>query len=293
MDKNPLFSGLKFTKDLGKNSDLENDFEDDVKKSSKKAKSTTEQFEDTVDLGSDDDYIYVDHSHDEEHVLDDEEDVAFDIFNETQNDDADEVIVDRSNDEKPKNDNKSKPKHNEPAQKDIKFGRESSINSDIDEPEIIPDKKGSGLNKQEHDLNDEVILDSNEPDEPGLNVDVDLGSLDDNKKESPDDSDRVDLGSAFEPHDSEEVVDLGSDDDYVYVDHSGDESAFEPHDSEEVVDLGSDDDYGHVDYDAEPSVESREEEPIPDSAMSVEETKNNKSRVKRKFDSFISDVLNK
>ena len=277
MDKNPLFSGLKFTKDLGKNSDLENDFEDDVKKSSKKAKSTTEQFEDTVDLGSDDDYIYVDHSHDEEHVLDDEEDVAFDIFNETQNDDADEVIVDRSNDEKPKNDNKSKPKHNEPAQKDIKFGRESSINSDIDEPEIIPDKKGSGLNKQEHDLNDEVILDSNEPDEPGLNVDVDLGSPDDNKKESPDDSDRVDLGS---------------DDDYIYVDHSGDESAFEPHDSEEVVDLGSDDDYGHADYDAEPSAESSDEEPIPDSAMSVEETKNNKSRVKRKFDSFISDVLN-
>ena len=52
-----VLAGLKFTKDLGKDSDLEQDLseinvKDDVA-------------EDIVDLGSDDDYIYVDHSNDE------------------------------------------------------------------------------------------------------------------------------------------------------------------------------------------------------------------------------------
>ena len=272
MDKNPLFSGFKFKKDLGKNSDLENDFDDDVKKSSKNAKSTTEQFEDTVDLGSDEDYIYVDHSHDEEHVLDDEEELAFDGFNSTQDDDideevvvnhsndvdsnddvGDEVVVGHSNDVNPK-DNKPKAENNEePVQNDIKFGKKSS---DMDEPEV-PDNKDIELNKQETDLKD----------------DVDLGSTgEDYKEKSADDYDRVDLGS---------------DDDYIYVDHTNDESAFEPHDNEESVDLGSDDEHTYE----EPSEESHEEEHISESSKPVEESKNSKSRVKNKLDSFISEVL--
>ena len=65
----------------------------------------------------------------------------------------------------------------------------------MDEPEV-PDNKDIELNKQETDLKD----------------DVDLGSTgEDYKEKSADDYDRVDLGS---------------DDDYIYVDHTNDESAF-------------------------------------------------------------------
>ncbi|MDO5832515.1 MAG: DUF3320 domain-containing protein, partial [Methanobrevibacter sp.] len=49
--------------DLGSQMNEKTDFDDEEK----------------VDLGSDDDYIYVDHSHDEEHVLDDEEPVGYEF----------------------------------------------------------------------------------------------------------------------------------------------------------------------------------------------------------------------
>ena len=51
-----VLAGLKFTKDLGKNSGMEQELSDNVKDDAQ---------DDIVDLGSDDDYIYVDHSNDE------------------------------------------------------------------------------------------------------------------------------------------------------------------------------------------------------------------------------------
>ena len=53
-------------------------FEDNIDETSQKA-SDEEFGDDKVDLGSDEDYIYVDHSHDEEHVMDDEEAPKFDF----------------------------------------------------------------------------------------------------------------------------------------------------------------------------------------------------------------------
>uniref|UniRef100_UPI00388DE2B9 DUF3320 domain-containing protein n=1 Tax=Methanobrevibacter sp. TaxID=66852 RepID=UPI00388DE2B9 len=131
-EKDSIFSSIKFTKDLGEDSDFEKDFEEPVKEVvneevfdksekpiveddfdettkyeedeiitpkfgtkidlgsdddyivvdhsddevvDKTVQSKSEEiFEDTVDLGSDDDYIYVDHSHDDERIMDDETD---------------------------------------------------------------------------------------------------------------------------------------------------------------------------------------------------------------------------
>ena len=62
--------------DTTKNASKEEIFEDVVENTSKGAYEVPKENvidEDKVDLGSDDDYIYVDHSHDEEHVMDDAE----------------------------------------------------------------------------------------------------------------------------------------------------------------------------------------------------------------------------
>ncbi len=80
MEKNPLFSGLKFNKDIGEDSDWEDDLDYPDDKTSKKSSKKDVVDEPKVDLGSDDDYIYVDHSNDDEHVLEDEEEpIIFDV----------------------------------------------------------------------------------------------------------------------------------------------------------------------------------------------------------------------
>ena len=144
MDKNPLFSGLKFTKDLGKNSDLEEELEQSVKENSKK-----ESVDDKVDLGSDDDYIYVDHSHDDERVLDEEEPI---IFGKSINSDV--------------NDNIQEDKHLENVHFEYENDIDESVKDDVvdDSVEDVSVDLGS----------DDVVVDDSVED-----VSVDLGSDDD------------------------------------------------------------------------------------------------------------------
>ncbi|AMD17277.1 DNA helicase [Methanobrevibacter sp. YE315] len=226
-EKASFFSGLKFTKDLGKNSDLNQDItqtvddidvddvitpepiddeeieiekpddeyeppkskvkftskmdldsddlsdespenknvnddyidvepEEAVEETPKKSKSKKKEQEpiieeEKVDLGSDDDYIYVDHSHDDERVLDDETDFAFD-----------------------------------------------------EKIDFVSDDEVGSVEEEKVDLGSDVKADFVEEEK------VDLGS---------------DVKADFV---EEEKVDLGSDDDYIYVDHS--------HDDEHVLD---------------------------------------------------------
>ena len=235
MDKNPLFSGLKFNKNLGKNSDLKEEFDnvDDEtsKESSRKDKDVVVEPENIkeevvdepeVDLGSDDDYIYVDHSHDDERVLeDDDEPIIFDVDDEVKKDIKEEKI-DLNSDKEPKASFSGK----------IKFGSKKDIHEEIiDEPEV-------DLGFDEHDAVKEDVV---EPE---------------NIKE-----DVVD----------EPEVDLGSDDDYIYVDHSNDEP--------------------RKDFD-ENAEEKSEPDDIKESNEITEKPHvSQKSRMKSKFDSFISDVI--
>ena len=126
-EKGSIFSSLKFTKDLGENSDLESDFEEPLKEvvneeifdeseqdivednsdESQKyenVETITPKFGTKVDLGSDDDYIIVDHSNDE--VVDETAGKSSKIHDEEifedkvdLGSDDDYIVVDHSNDD--------------------------------------------------------------------------------------------------------------------------------------------------------------------------------------------------
>ena len=249
MDKNPLFSGLRFTKDLGKNSDLEKEFEDSLKQD----KSS----DDKVDLGSDDDYIYVDHSHDDERFLEDEEEpIIFDTHEDIQDDadnlDDDSIIVDHSHDTV-KKDSINEEMTSENVKKDdgsFDFKQEP-INSDVDDIKF-------DSNVEDHSGVDDIKFDSDVGDYSGV---------DDVKVENIADDEVIEENNFDNPTENDDKVDLGSDDDYIFVDHSHDEPIEESDDKENIVE--------------------------EDSQSNIEERQNDtKSKMRHKLDSFIADVIN-
>ena len=249
MDKNPLFSGLRFTKDLGKNSDLEKEFEDSLKED----KSS----DDKVDLGSDDDYIYVDHSHDDERFLEDEEEpIIFDTHEDIQDDadnlDDDSIIVDHSHDTVKKDSiNEEMTSENVKKDDDSFNFKQEPINSDVDDIKF-------DSNVEDHPGVDDIKFDSDVGDHPGV---------DDVKVENIADDEVIEENNFDNPKENADKVDLGSDDDYIFVDHSTDEPIEESDDKENIVD--------------------------EDSQQNIEERQNDtKSKMRHKLDSFIADVIN-
>ena len=249
MDKNPLFSGLRFTKDLGKNSDLEKEFEDSLKED----KSS----DDKVDLGSDDDYIYVDHSHDDERFLEDEEEpIIFDTHEDIQDDadnlNDDSIIVDHSHDTV-KKDSINEEMTSENVKKDdgsFDFKQEP-INSDVDDIKF-------DSNVEDHSGVDDIKFDSDVGDYSGV---------DDVKVENIADDEVIEENNFDNPTENDDKVDLGSDEDYIFVDHSTDEPIEESDDKENIVE--------------------------EDSQSNIEERQNDtKSKMRHKLDSFIADVIN-
>ena len=193
-----VLGGLKFKNDLGKNSDLEQESSDNIKD------------DDIVDLGSDDDYIYVDHSNDEL-AEEDASDVKFDTKIDEDVDEVVEESVDKSVEE--------------PVSEKVV---EEPVVEVVDEPVEEP-------------IHEKVADDPVE--EP-----VSKHAHEESVKESIDDK-----------------VDLGSDDDYIYVDHSNDEPVEDEFDDK--VDLGSDDDYIYVDH--------SNDEPVDDNDFKDEEAEDN------------------
>ena len=249
MDKNPLFSGLRFTKDLGKNSDLEKEFEDSLKED----KSS----DDKVDLGSDDDYIYVDHSHDDERFLEDEEEpIIFDTHEDIQDDadnlDDDSIIVDHSHDTVKKDAiNEEMTSENVKKDDDSFNFKQEPINSDVDDIKF-------DSNVEDHPGVDDIKFDSDVGDHPGV---------DDVKIENIGDNEVIEENNFDNPKENDDKVDLGSDEDYIFVDHSTDEPIEESDDKENIVD-----------EDSQPNIEERQND--------------TKSKMRHKLDSFIADVIN-
>ena len=249
MDKNPLFSGLRFTKDLGKNSDLEKEFEDSLKED----KSS----DDKVDLGSDDDYIYVDHSHDDERFLEDEEEpIIFDTHEDIQDDadnlNDDSIIVDHSHDTVKKDSiNEEMTSENVKKDDDSFNFKQEPINSDVDDIKF-------DSNVEDHSGVDDIKFDSDVGDYSGV---------DDVKVENIADDEVIEENNFDNPKENADKVDLGSDDDYIFVDHSTDEPIEESDDKENIVE--------------------------EDSQSNIEERQNDtKSKMRHKLDSFIADVIN-
>ncbi|WP_405306835.1 DUF3320 domain-containing protein [Methanobrevibacter sp.] len=211
----------EFTKDLN-DGDLEKESAENIK---------DDVPEETVDLGSDDDYIYVDHSNDE---------VAEDTSSKVTFDKKIEMPV-----------------------------VEEPVEEIMDEPVV--------------EIMDEHV------DEPVRDRVVDEQVVEKSKDEPVQDEVKEEI--------VDDRVDLGSDEDYIYVDHSNDEPVQDEVKEETVddrVDLGSDEDYIYVDHsNDEPTdddYQSNDEE-VKDNEISNEPTNtHHKSR-----DSFvksrISDVV--
>ena len=207
---NSLFGSLKFQKDLSENPDLEDDLTEPDKSPADDEK---------VDLGSDDGYIYVDHSNDEtvEQTIEEEEapKVKFDKKIET------EV-------------------HEEPIEEDnVDFAPEEDLKSAVNmDSDIIQEKP-----KKEPEVNVNPI---------------------------PNDE--------FEPEIIEdEKVDLGHDEDYIYVDHSNDEESKSKESlKDEKVDLGSDEDYIYVDHSNDEEFESKDAIKDENSEADADEKANEK-----------------
>ena len=203
--KSSLFSGLSFEKDLGDNSDLEDELDDNIQ-DQKPAE------DDKVDLGSDDDYIYVDHSNDE----------VIDEVDEPDRPDINDYVSKGDSDYSSDDESVEEVKHDDVAkQKNIKKPVFSDkINIEPDEP-----------------IQDEADLDSDDVQELHEdNIDLESGNVNDDAPEES--KDNVDFES--EKLSDDDKVDLGSDDDYIYVDHSNDEVVEE---TETAGDDSQDDDF--------------------------------------------------
>ena len=259
-----LFGGLKFTKDLGENSDLKEEFESDLAEDSKIVEKDISDEVDSgldentdepkVDLGSDDDYIYVDHSQDE--VTDDASTVKFD---KRVDDPVYEEIVEE-------------PVHEE-SHDDSVFEKDVEENTVKDKPNPEVVKKP----KDDESISQNDNVDADEPR-------VDLGSDDDYiyVNHSHDDS-------GLDEDADEPRVDLGSDDDYIYVDHSHDDSGLDEDADEPRVDLGSDDDYIYVDHSQEEDSGSDSQDNVSD--IAEESSVYQKSKRTNFVKSIISDVV--
>ena len=202
-----VLAGLKFTKDLGKDSELEQELPDDNDKA---------EPEDIVDLGSDDDYIYVDHSNDD---VSEEEDshIKFD----KKIDEPIEDIVDEP--VKESEDIPVKEPVDEPVREEV-----------IEEPEDIPVDEPVRAQAVEDSIDDKVDLGSDDDyiyvdhsnDEPvreEVVKEVNDEPVDEPIYEEVDESVDESVREEAVEDSIDDKVDLGSDDDYIYVDHSNDE----------------------------------------------------------------------
>ena len=248
-----FFDSLKFHKDLGDNSNLDDDLKPNLDETPDIDVNSSEEsiVDNKVDLGSDDDYIPVDHN--------------------------EEVVEKTTTKEVP----------------NVKFS--SKIDKDIKEP-IVEEKPKKGLktnaNKKsssKKDKNLHIVPDVTPEKEHVIDDKVDLGSDDDYI--IVDHSDDEDLSFNIKP---EEKVDLGSDDDYIVVDHGGSDVES---DIDERVDLGSDDDYIVVDHggdDVSSNDVSNEEKNLAsddNSQIMDKQPVNSKSKHSNFVKSIISDVV--
>ena len=299
-EEGSILSSLKFNKNLGKDSDLDDE-------SIENTQNLSEEYEDRGDLGSDDDYIYVDHSNDE--TDDSAKDSQFDNSNDIDDSISDDVVEDSSDevfDMQPK------------FRKNID---ENIVDSTSDDDVVEDSSEDASDRKFESGkvVDDDIVYSASEEDldresELGNDDNIDSGSDEvfDLKSESGNDENTSD---SIPQEDIGDRVDLGSDDDYIYVDHSNDElgeeedsSDFDSQDEfDDMVDLGSDDDYIYVDHsndeisDEDDSSSFTSQEEMDDNEISenenisaeINQTNNasHKHRRGRFVKSIISDVV--
>ena len=227
-DEDSSSEGIKFTKDLGENSDLEDELSqdsDDITEPVEEIKDEAE--EEYVDLGSDDDYIYVDHSNDEP-TEEEPSKVKFDKK-------IDEPVFEELKKETVSKSDKKTVK--ESVEEINDEAEEEFVDLGSDDDYIYVDHSNDEPVEEviEEPVREDVVSDPVEEvmDEP----------VRENTAQKPDND--------VKDEPADDKVDLGSDDDYIYVDHSGDEKDNESN-KEETFEIADEKPAahkpGHTDY---------------------------------------------
>ena len=291
--KESILSVIKFSRD----SDKDEDFDDDVINDFKEDKSNNESGEtstkdDKVDLGFDDDYIYVDHSNDEasEDYQEDEFDVEdYAVHEEMPSDDEpdfDEDVV-----EKPIKDNETKKK----SFKD-KVSFKSKVDMEFDEPDV----KDDDLEPSFNDADDKESIVFEDESDSGFKAQdneerVVFEDESDSGFKAQDNEERVvfedESDSGFKGHDNEESVvfeDVNEHSKEVDVDEKS-ESKFE----DDMVDLGSDDDYIYVDHsnDEPSSIENEKSDSQDNSNENAQVSDINQIKTKSRKSDFVKSII--
>ena len=229
--KESILSAIRFSKDLGKNEEFNEDIINDFKDKKPKNESKEDSAKEEVDLGFDDDYIYVDHSNDEssEDYKEEEFDVEDYVAHEEMSNDDEIDVTPVDVPEESVNDKKSK----KSSFKD-KISFKSDIDMDLDDVNVDEDM-GSKFDNVDVNVDDDVDskfddVDVNVGDVKSKSEDVNVDDVDSkfegvNVKEDDSNIKEVKLEEtkSQESDINDDKVDLGSDDDYIYVDHSNDE----------------------------------------------------------------------
>jgi len=281
LDKNPLFSGgLKFTKDLGKNSDLEDEFEQSLEE----------------DLGVD--YEEFDKTGDDSLDEKSTEDV-----NEKQSEDepisesiVNKPVIDDSIVEEPLNNN---------PVADDSIVEEASINESVEEPsadEIIveniketPKSKSKSRGKSKKHKKPKNTVSFGDTVDLGNEEDYIIVDHSNDEEHVLDDVDEKEiiLEQLKKDYASDDKIDLGNEEDYIIVDHSNDEEHVLDDDIEDPVFNGAEKEV----HDDVMSENESVDEDIDDETKENPQKSFNKGFAKvksrrSKVSSIISDVFN-
>ena len=189
-NKGSLFSSIKFTKDLGNNSNLHDDESDtdlkeenihedsNIKFNSKvdfESKDNVSDLDDSkVDLGSDDDYIVVDHSHDDERVLEKEEVVkpsSFTSDNKNKSSkvdlgsEEDYIVVDHSHDDERVMESEDESKSEIFDDSKVDLGSDDDyivVDHSHDDERVLDDEEDSKVDLDSNDEKDDGELETEE-----------------------------------------------------------------------------------------------------------------------------------
>ena len=281
MDRNPLFSSLKFTRNLGKNSDLEEEFEESVPDESDIADEIVNDLNDK--------------SVEESVIEDNSADVNVDITSDDEpvnvnvDDGSVDVNVDIPSDDGSVDVNVDIPSDDESADVNV------DIPSDDESIDVNVEDKSSDKEESIEEAADDIIIEEPVKEKPKSKARRRKPKISRPGKET---ESKVSFA---------DKVDLGNEEDYIIVDHSNDdehvmdgvdekekilEKLKEDYASEKV-DLGSEDDYIVVDHsnDEEHVMEDEFEDEEHYDEIREEQVSKESRRTKSRRSNFVSSII--
>ena len=293
-DDNSFFNSLKFKKDINNESKLNDELEE----------NNFDSFEINDDVDNIEEKI-IDESQKDNQSMSDTSNVKF--SNVTNIDSVDDVDESSSNDvtnnESDVNNKNENLNYKSPHQNNLKENTDLNNNSEDETEEKNMDvKKDAGNSNVIYDVvNDKNIQDSSNNQNEDISLEMDDGNSNVIQNNVNDEKIVQNYSNKKRDDIDENIVDLDSDEDYIYVEHDDNNEVHDNDMDENIVDLGSDEDYIYVEHDEEDNnvIQDNIDDKENLTDISVEESENKlnekvqKTPKKHNFvKSFISDVIN-